>query len=205
MPHGGKLEWVKSWVLVFGSRLYFVTIGLIVYKLWWAIWIIFVAILIMAALNEKKPPSNEKQTEDDFILIRRKEKLLEKIKITDAYLKDHFKLEQQIEEKKTQLDQYINRYNSFTSSERRYNLNNPSIFFTTPQMLELKKQLQLSKDDYVPSNSSNKANEDSTIEYLIVNTNVYEKLNRKLDYLNFRMTITTFVPIWTFYFFYQAL
>lgn len=209
MPYSRNFEWVKSWVLVFGTLLYVFTLGLIVYYVWWVFWILGVFILIIFAKrngsgkgNSRRHSANEQSSEDDRILERRKITFSEKINIVNDYLANDFELEVRIEDKKEKIDQYIVKYHSLTSTERGRNLKNPDIFFTTPQMIELKRRLDLSREDYVPSANHYVASETSTIEYLISQTDIFKRLGGLLNKQKIRMTINTSVPNWTFDFNY---
>lgn len=68
------------------------------------------------------------------------------------------------------------KYYSLTSSEREFNLKCPDVFFTIPQMIELKNRLNLFEDDYVSSGMSYTLIEKTTIEYLIGQTETYLRL-----------------------------
>ncbi|MDQ0888922.1 hypothetical protein QFZ81_004010 [Paenibacillus sp. V4I9] len=116
----------------------------------------------------------QEESQKEIILRIQKEKFNRHINLADAFLRDVVKLEQMVDDKAASIKEFFN-YNGDMKIYR-------SIFLTTPQKEELKKQLDLKPADYIAYPHTNyQKDEASTIEYIFENTNIFKSLKQKMS------------------------
>lgn len=125
--------------------------------------------------SQKRFEAHREQLRQEEIALQiQKEKFNRHINAADAFLRDVVKLEQTIDDKAASIKEFFD-YNGDTKIYK-------SIFLTTPQKEELKKQLGLKPADYIAyPHTSYHRDEASTIEFIFENTNIFKSLKQKMS------------------------
>ncbi|NRF89859.1 hypothetical protein HQN89_02240 [Paenibacillus frigoriresistens] len=134
----------------------------------------------------------QEESQKETTLRIQKEKFNRHINLANSFLCDVVKLEQMIDENAASIKDFFD-YNGNTKIYK-------SIFLTTPQKEELKKQLDLKPADYIAYPQTNyQKDEASTIEFIFENTSIFKSLQQKMSLKRYVLYANAKFP--TIYFF----